>query len=179
MSLSLLTIDGRHHAAWRTDRTLQNVNPNDGVVVHEAAPISIMKVRATKGATVGTFERFRNQHTVVLTTCKRDGTSVPTPVSIAVDPDPTKGYVRTWSTAGKAKRIAHNPRVTVAPSTFRGRSTGAEVAAVARLLSGAEGDHARRLLRRKHPIMHGVLVPLGHRLRRYVTQHYELRPAAL
>jgi hypothetical protein len=102
---------------------------------------------------------------------------VPTPVSIAVDPDPTKGYVRTWSTAGKAKRIGHNPRVTVAPSTFRGRITGVEVEAVARLLSGPESDHARLLLRRKHPIMHGVLVPLGHRLRRYETQHYEVRRA--
>ena len=125
-----------------------------------------------------TFERFRDQHTVVLTTFKRDGTSVATPVSIAVDADPTKAYVRTWSTAGKAKRIVHNPRATVAPSTFRGRITGAESAAIARLLSGAESVHARRLLRRKHPIMHGVLVPFGHRMRRYETQHYELRPAA-
>ena len=124
-----------------------------------------------------TFERLRNQHTVVLTTFKRDGTPVPTPVSIAVDADPARGYVRTWSTAGKAKRLRHNPRVTVAPSTFRGRITGAEVAAVARLLPGAEGDHARHLLRRKHPMMQGVLVPLAHRLRRYETQHYELRPA--
>ena len=124
-----------------------------------------------------TFEHLRDQYTVVLTTFKRDGTAVPTPVSIAVDSDSTKGYVRTWSTAGKAKRIRHNPRVTVAPSTFRGRIIGAEVAAVARLLSGAEGDHARRLLRRKHPIMHRLLVPLGHRLRRYETQHFELRPA--
>ena len=89
-----------------------------------------------------TFERFRTQHTVVLTTFKHDGTSVPTPVSIAVDADPTRAYVRTRSTAGKAKRIVHNPRVTVAPSTFRGRITGAEVTATARLLSGAEGDHA-------------------------------------
>jgi len=126
---------------------------------------------------VETFERLRRQHTVVLTTFKRDGTAVPTPVSIAVDADPIKGYVRTWSTAGKAKRLAHNPRVTVAPSTFRGRITSAEMAAEARLLSGAEDDHARRLLRRKHPILHGVLVPLGHRLRRFETQHYELRPA--
>jgi PPOX class probable F420-dependent enzyme len=131
-----------------------------------------------KGAAMETFERFRNQHTAVLTTFKRDGTSVPTAVSTAVDADPIKAYVRTWSTAGKAKRFGHDPRVTVAPSTFRGRVTGADAAAVARSLSGAEGDHARRLLRRKHPIMHGVLVPLGHRLRRYETQHYELRPAA-
>jgi uncharacterized protein len=123
-----------------------------------------------------TFERFRHQHTVVLTTFKRDGTPVPTPLSMAVNTDPTKGYVRTWSTSGKAKRIRHNARVTVAPSTFRGRITGPAVEATARLLSDADGDHARRLLRRKHPIMHGLLVPFGHRLRRLETQHYELRP---
>ena len=123
-----------------------------------------------------TFERFRNQHTVVLTTFKRDGTSVPTPVSIAVDADPTKGYVRTWSTAGKAKRSATTLVSPWRPRRFADASP-AEVAAVARLLSGADGDHARDLLRRKHPIMHGVLVPLGHRLRRYETQHYERQPA--
>jgi len=34
-----------------------------------------------------TFERFRDQHTVVLTTFRRDGTAVPTPVSLAVGDD--------------------------------------------------------------------------------------------
>ena len=123
-----------------------------------------------------TFERFRDQHTVVLTTFRRDGTGVPTPVSLAVGDDPTTGFMRTWSTAGKAKRMLNNARVTVAPSTFRGKVTGAETVAEARLLSGVEDARARRLLRRKHPILHGVLVPLGHRIQRNRTQHYELRP---
>jgi PPOX class probable F420-dependent enzyme len=132
-----------------------------------------------KEAAVETFERFRRQHTVVLTTFRRDGTPVPTPVSFAVNTGPTKAYVTTWSTAGKAKRIGHDPHVTVAPSTFRGRVTGADVQAIAQLLTDAESDHARRLLRRKHPITNGVLVPFAHRFRRYETQHYELRPAAV
>jgi hypothetical protein len=122
------------------------------------------------------FERFRDQHTVVLTTFKRDGTAVPTPVSLAVADDPTTGYLRTWSTSGKAKRMRNNDRVVVAPSTFRGKVTGPATPAEARLLGGAEDDHARQLLRRKHPILHGVLVPLGHRIQRNRTQHYELRP---
>jgi hypothetical protein len=125
-----------------------------------------------------TFERFRRQHTVVLTTFRRDGAPVPTPVSLVVDDDSTRAYVRSWSTAGKAKRIARNSRVEVAPSTFRGKVTGDAMAADARLLGGADNDRARRLLRRKHPIMHGLLVPLAHKLQRNVTQHYELRPAA-
>ena len=120
------------------------------------------------------FERFRTQHTIVLTTLKRDGTAVATPVSIALGDDPTKAYFRTWMTAGKAKRIRNNNRVTVAPSTFRGKVTGSTTHAEARLLHGLEDGEARRLLGRKYPIMHGILVPLGHKLQRVVTCHYTL-----
>jgi hypothetical protein len=123
------------------------------------------------------FERFRHQRTIVLVTFKRDGTAVPTPVSIAVDDDPHVGYVRTWSTAGKAKRLHRDPHVLIAPSTVRGRVTGPEAPATARLLAGAEAEHARALLRRKHPVLHGAVVPLAHKLRRYTTEHYELRAA--
>ncbi|MGB5757178.1 MAG: PPOX class F420-dependent oxidoreductase, partial [Acidimicrobiales bacterium] len=88
-----------------------------------------------------------------LTTFKRDGTPVATPVSLAVDDnDTTRAVMRTWSTAGKAKRIANNPAVTVAPSTVRGTPTGPAIQAVARLLDGREVDAAKRRLRRKHPI---------------------------
>jgi PPOX class probable F420-dependent enzyme len=122
------------------------------------------------------FERFRSQRTIAFTTFKRDGTAVQTPVSIAVDDDPTTACVRTWSTAGKAKRLRRDRRVLVAPSTVRGRLTGPSSPATARLLGGDEAEHASRLLRRKHPMLHGALVPLVHRLRRLATQHYELRP---
>ena len=82
--------------------------------------------------------------------------------------------MRTWSTAGKAKRIANNPAVTVAPSTVRGRPAGPAIDAVARLLDGHEADEAKRRLGRKHPILHGVLVPIGHKLQRFDTVYYEL-----
>jgi PPOX class probable F420-dependent enzyme len=121
------------------------------------------------------FERFRKQRTIVLTTFKRDGTAVPTAVSIAVDNDPTNAFVRTWSTAGKAKRLRHDHRVVIAPSTMRGRTTGPEMPATAHLLAGDESGHAARLLRRKYPVLHGVVVPLAHKLRRYTTQHYRLQ----
>lgn len=130
----------------------------------------------TVGTTAGaTFDHLRDRHTVLATTFRRDGTPVPTPVSLAVDPDdPAIAYLRTWNTSGKAKRLRRNPRITIAPSTVRGRPTGPPVEATALLLSGNRDRYARRLLGRKHPVLHGVLVPLGHRLRRYHTQHYEL-----
>jgi PPOX class probable F420-dependent enzyme len=120
------------------------------------------------------LQRFARQKTVLLTTFKRDGTPVGTPVNIVVDGD--RAFIRTWSTAGKAKRLRHTPRARVAPSTFRGKPTGLPITVEAHPAGSDDEQLARQLLRRKHPIMHGVLVPAGHRLKRLHTVHYELRP---
>ena len=117
---------------------------------------------------------FVNQQTALLTTFRRDGTPVGTPVNIAVDGD--RAYFRTWDTAGKFRRIRHTPEVTIAPSTVRGLPTGPALRARARLLGGADADRARRLLSRKHPLLHGLLVPFIHRLRGNRTVHFELTP---
>jgi uncharacterized protein len=45
------------------------------------------------------------------------------------------------------------------------------------VLEGKKSVRAGRLLASKYPIMHGVLVPLVHRLRGNRTVHIELRPA--
>ncbi len=123
---------------------------------------------------IATLEPFVRQRTVPLTTFRRDGTPIGAPVSIAVDGD--RAFVRTYDTAGKLKRIRHNPQVEVAPSTFRGTPTGPAFRARARALNGDEAAHAARLISRKHPILHGLLVPLLHRLRRNATIHIELTP---
>ena len=120
------------------------------------------------------FEPFAQRRTALLTTYKRDGTAVATPVTIAVDGE--RAYVRTWDSAWKAKRMRNNPAVLVAPSTVRGRPTGPTVAAHARLLGGEEAKHAARALARRQRLLQGVLVPVAHRLMRYRTLHYELTP---
>jgi PPOX class probable F420-dependent enzyme len=121
---------------------------------------------------MASFESFRKRRTALLTTYKRDGTPVATPVTVAVDGD--HAYVRTWDSAWKAKRMRHNPAVLVAPATVRGRPTGDAVAARSRLLEGDEAKRAARAIARRQPILQGVLVPLAHRLMRYRTLHYEL-----
>src|SRR4051794_19151483 len=121
------------------------------------------------------LEPFVKQRTVLLTTYKRDGTGVDTPVSIAVDGD--HAYVRTFHTAWKAKRLRNNPEVEVAPSTVRGKATGDAIHARARLLDGAEARHAAKLLGGKNKILQGFLVPTFHRLRGFKTLHYELTPS--
>ncbi|GAA1350249.1 PPOX class F420-dependent oxidoreductase [Streptomyces beijiangensis] len=115
------------------------------------------------------------QYAVLLTTHKRDGTSVGTPVSIAVDGD--HAYIRTYASSGKAKRMRNFPEVEIAPSTLRGTPTGPALSAQVRLLGqgSPECKRAARLLRRKHPVMHGIGVPLAHRLMRDKTLHYEVR----
>jgi uncharacterized protein len=120
------------------------------------------------------LEPFVRQKTVLLTTYRRDGTPVGTPVNIAVDGD--RAFVRTWDTAWKLKRIRNNPEVEVAPSTVRGNPTGPAIRARARVLSGDESAYAGRALARKYPILQGFLVPLFHRLRRNKTMHIELTP---
>jgi PPOX class probable F420-dependent enzyme len=121
--------------------------------------------------------RFLRQKTVLVTSYRRDGRPVGTPVSLAVDGD--HAYLRSFEKAGKTRRIRHNPRVEVAPSTARGQPTGPALQATARRLEGAESRHAARLLARKHPMLHGVLVPWTHRLGRAKTGktvHFQLTP---
>jgi PPOX class probable F420-dependent enzyme len=67
----------------------------------------------------GVFNPFVHQRTVLLTTYRRDGTHVGTPVNIVVDGD--RAFVRTFDTAWKLKRIRNNPMVEIAPSTVRGK----------------------------------------------------------
>ncbi len=121
-----------------------------------------------------TLEPFVHQKYVLLTTYRRDGTPVGTPVNIAVEGD--RAFVRTWDTAWKVKRIRNNSEVEVAPSTLRGKPTGPAIRAHARILDGDESAYAGRAIARKHRILHGLLVPLVHRLRRNKTVHIELKP---
>jgi uncharacterized protein len=44
------------------------------------------------------------------------------------------------------------------------------------VLDGAESKYAAEMLARKHPILHGVLIPRLHRLRGNRTMHIELTP---
>ncbi len=126
-------------------------------------------------ATTGeAFGRFAGQRNVLLTTYRKDGRAVGTPVHIAVEGTGARAFVRTWDTAWKLNRLRRNPAVAVAPSTFRGTPTGPTLSARARVLDGEEAKAAGRALARKYPVLHGVVIPLVHRLRRNRTMHVEL-----
>jgi len=121
------------------------------------------------------FDEYRRQRTVLLTTRKRDGTTVGTPVHIALGPD-GRAYFRTWSSSGKARRMRNFPQVWIAPCTMRGKPTGGQRQANAQLLAGPDAAEAARALSAKYRILQGVLVPAAHRLTSKTTVHYELLP---
>ena len=114
------------------------------------------------------------ERAVLLTTFRRDGSPVATPVNLAVEGD--HAYFRTYDAAGKAKRLRRNPTVEFAASTMRGKITGPPHMGRAELAQGDEAKHAAELIDRKHRILQGVLVPAYHRLRGYQTLHFRLTP---
>jgi PPOX class probable F420-dependent enzyme len=131
-----------------------------------------------------TLQSFEQQKTVLLTTFRRDGTPVGTPVSIVVHEG--RAYFRTWDTAGKAKRLHNNPEVEVAPfrdrfggmPTGQGTQTGPAMRGKARLLDDDEAKPIRRLLASKYPVLQRWIVPVTHKLKRVHTLHYEFIPHA-
>jgi hypothetical protein len=126
----------------------------------------------TEAIEAGGLDALRRSKTILLTTYKRDGTGVPTPVSVAFDGE--RAFFRSYDRAFKTRRIGNNPSVEVATSTLRGKPTGEPMAARATLLSDDEARVAARALARRHPILQGALVPLTHRVMHYRTMHYEL-----
>jgi len=91
---------------------------------------------------------IRGQKYISLATFRKTGEKIATPVWFGEEGD--KLYVMTRSDMGKTKRIRNNPQVTVAPCTIRGKVTGSEVAALARILPPEEQDHARQTINRKY-----------------------------
>src|ERR1700674_3835709 len=91
---------------------------------------------------------IRNQKYISLKTYRKSGDAVATPVWFGEDGE--KLYVMTRSDMGKTKRIRNNPQVRVAPCTVRGKVTGAEFSALARILPVEEHAHARQTINRKY-----------------------------
>lgn len=88
------------------------------------------------------------QKYISLTTFRKTGVGVPTPVWFGEEDG--KLYVMTRGDMGKSKRIRSNANVKVAPCTIRGKVTGPEFAATARILPPEEHQRARLTINRKY-----------------------------
>ena len=84
-------------------------------------------------------------HTTILTSFRRNGMGVGSPVGTVASQG--KLYFMTAADTWKVKRLASNPRVTVALGTFKGKAVGPAIEGTAHRLSGKELKRARNLLR--------------------------------
>ena len=91
------------------------------------------------------------QKYIRLATFRKNGTAVYTPVWFAEENG--KLYIMTCSDSVKYKRIRNNPHVRIAPCTMRGKVTGPEFAATARILPPEDWGSARKSLERKYWLM--------------------------
>jgi uncharacterized protein len=85
-----------------------------------------------------------------LTSFRRDGTGVATPVWFVESGG--RLLVETDAASYKVRRIRRDPRVTIAPCTATGRLRGNPVPARAELLPDAELARVQRLLARKYRV---------------------------
>ena len=98
-------------------------------------------------------EKLAKARYLSLTTFRRDGTPVATPVWVAQQGDELVVY--TARSSGKVKRLRNNNRILLAPCDMRGRVTGDVVEGTARLLDDAEP--AISLIRRKYGLQARLL----------------------
>jgi uncharacterized protein len=103
---------------------------------------------------------------VSLTSYRRDGTSVSTPIWVCGHGSGLA--VWTVRTSFKVKRIERNPDVTLAPCKLRGEVTGPATPGRATIMSDEETAKLRKVMARKYGLM-GWLTVYGSVLRRGKT----------
>ncbi|MEU1529114.1 PPOX class F420-dependent oxidoreductase [Streptomyces fagopyri] len=100
---------------------------------------------------------------LLITSYRKNGTGVPTPVWVVRDGDALGAW--TVADSWKVKRIRNRPDVLVGPCDVRGNPTGDQVPATAEILDRTETARYRGLIARKYGIL-GRLTLFGSRLRR-------------
>ena len=102
-----------------------------------------------------TFPDLGKEQYIALTTFRKTGQAVTTPVIFAQSPGTI--FVGTRADAGKLKRLRHTARVKLAPCTYSGKVTGSVIAGNARIVTEfEESTAASTALAKKY----GVMLPL-------------------
>jgi len=100
---------------------------------------------------------------VLVTSYRKDGRAVPTPVWVVRDGD----AIAIWTVhdSGKVKRIRRDGTVLVGPCDLRGRLTGEEVPGQATILTPIESARVKELLKQKYGLT-GRITLWGSKIRR-------------
>lgn len=94
------------------------------------------------------FDSFKQQQYMNLTTYRKNGQAMPTPVWFIEEGG--RLYLMTQQNAGKVKRIRNNAGVLVGPSDARGKSLGPTMAGTARILADDQAARIEQLLNQKY-----------------------------
>lgn len=108
-------------------------------------------------------ERLARGKYLSLTTYKKDGTAIATPVWVARDGDEL--VVITDAGSGKAKRIRNSGRVELAPCDVRGRVSGPSVSGHASLTDSSGTARIEGQIKRKYGLQYKA-IGLMEKLRR-------------
>jgi uncharacterized protein len=102
-----------------------------------------------------TFPDLGREQCIALTTFRKTGQAVTTPVWFAQSLGTI--YVETHGDAGKLKRLRHTARVTLAPCSYSGKVTGAVSEGNARILTESEeSTAASAALSKKYGVMRNL-----------------------
>ena len=118
-----------------------------------------------------TFATLARSRTALLTTFRRSGQAVTSPVSLAVKDG--RAYFVTAADSGKAKRLARTDRVEVTPCTTAGKPLGGTVAGSARAVIGGARPAFRGVMRPTGPLFWSWVL---YRIRRHDMSLYEVVP---
>jgi len=105
---------------------------------------------------MSTLDELGHAKYLSLTTFRRDGTPVATPVWLVREGDSLR--VITQADSGKAKRLRHTTRVLVAPCDARGNLKGAQVEAAAALQDPAETARTAQLVESRYGLLGKLLM---------------------
>jgi PPOX class probable F420-dependent enzyme len=132
------------------------------------------------------LEPFRGRRSYLsLTTYRRDGSAVTTPVWCVVDDN--RVLMRTDSESHKVKRLRRNPSVSIAACDSRGTLRSQSIPAAAEELPTTERKRIERLLLRKYPVglgaeiaflrpVHSLAAALGRGRKRGSPLFFAIRP---
>ena len=117
-------------------------------------------------------ERLSEGKYLSLTTFRKDGTPVATPVWVARDGETL--VVTTERSSGKAKRLRNSSKVLLAPCDMRGKLTGDAVEGTAELLGDAGTERVSKLIGKRYGLQF-KLIYLVEKVRRRARNSIGIR----
>ncbi|GCE10516.1 PPOX class F420-dependent oxidoreductase [Tengunoibacter tsumagoiensis] len=113
-------------------------------------------------STKSPFESLKSEKFIQLTTFRKSGVGVGTPVWFAFDPqNDQRLYVNTPTTSGKIKRLKNNDRVLLAACTQRGQVHGPEIEARCHVVPESEHVQVNKIMAKQFGFLYFVFGIIG------------------